>query len=237
LNATGAEFYSWSSSQFLDNPNIANPRSTPTSTITYTVRGYDDHNCFTDTAQITLTVYPIPTIDILNGDAITLPVGNSVKLNTLSSPDVTKWSWSPRNNLSCFTCAEPTASPKDVITYAVTASNDGKCVARDQITITPICNNANIYIPNTFSPNGDGSNDVFYPRGTGLYSIRNFRIFNRWGQLMFEKTNVAANNASQGWDGTANGIKMQPDVYVYVMEVICENNTVFPMKGNVTLIR
>jgi gliding motility-associated-like protein len=237
LHASGAELYSWSPAQYLDNANIANPRSTPTSTTTYTVVGHDDHGCFTDTARVTLKVYPIPTIDITNGDAITISVGSSVKLNTISSPDVNSWRWLPGGGLSCITCAEPIASPREITTYAVTASNDGRCVARDQITITPICNNSNIYIPNTFSPNGDGANDVFYARGTGVYSIKNFRVFNRWGQLMYEKTNLGANNASQGWDGTANGIKVQPDVYVYVVEVLCENNQLIPLKGNVTLIR
>ena len=63
------------------------------------------------------------------------------------------------------------------------------------------------------------------------------RIFNRWGQLLFEKTNVNPNNVSQGWNGTHNGVKVQPDVYVYVMEAVCDNNTIVPIKGNVTLLR
>ena len=237
LFASGAEFYQWTPAAGLDNSSIANPRSRPDSTTTYMVIGTDSFNCFKDSGYLTLTVYPIPKIDILNGDVITLMVGKTVKLNTKSSPDVTNWRWMPGNSLSCTTCPEPNANPTQNIIYTVLASNDGNCIARDQVTINLICDNANIYIPNTFSPNDDGTNDIFYARGTGLYTIKTIRIFNRWGQLLFEKTNVNPNNPSQGWNGTHNGIKVQPDVYVYVMEAVCDNNTIVPIKGNVTLLR
>jgi gliding motility-associated-like protein len=110
-------------------------------------------------------------------------------------------------------------------------------VSRDQVTIRVICKNTNVFIPNTFSPNGDGMNDIFFPRGTGLFNIKSFRIFNRWGQLIFERYNVAPNTVSQGWNGTYNGKDVQTDVYVYMMEVVCENGSIIPMKGNVTLLR
>ena len=80
-------------------------------------------------------------------------------------------------------------------------------------------------------------NDRFFPRGSGLYSIKSMRVFNRWGQLVFEKLNLDANNFSNGWDGTYNGKQVPQDVYIYVMEVICENGSLFSYKGNITLIR
>ena len=237
LLATGAEIYSWTPGAGLDNPGIADPKARPDNTTTYMVVGSDDHNCFTDTGYVTLTVFPIPTISILNGDAITIPVGSKLKLNTLSSPDVTSWRWTTSRWLSCVTCPEPEAQPKQNISYAVVASNNGNCVARDEIEVNLICTDANIYIPNTFSPNGDGMNDVFFPRGTGLYNIKSMRVFNRWGQLVFEKTNITPNNHTHGWNGKVNSVDMQPDVYVYIIEAICDNNTVVPIKGNVTLLR
>ena len=237
LLASGAELYTWLPAQWLDDASSASPTSRPDSTITYTVVGRDDHSCFTDTGHVTLTVYPIPRIEILNGDAITVNVGSSVKLNTLSSSDVTNWRWTNNRWLNCSTCPEPEATPKQDIVYSVVASNDGKCVARDEILVTLICNNANIYIPNTFSPNGDGMNDVFFPRGTGLYTIKSMRVFNRWGQMVFERNGLSPNNAAQGWDGKLNGINLQTDVYVYIVEAICDNNIVIPIKGNVTLLR
>jgi len=237
LKAAGAEAYQWVPSFGLNNPNIPNPIAKPDTTTTYMVIGADDHNCYFDTAYTNLKVYPIPTVKIINGSNITLQVGSNVKLSTNSSPDVTKWNWTPGNALSCSTCSEPTAKPRNKITYSVTAINDGNCKAKDEVTINLLCNNANIYVPNTFSPNADGMNDVFYPRGSGVFTIKSFKVFNRWGQIVYEKTNMSANNASEGWNGIVNGQKASPDVYVYIMEVVCENNEVFPFKGDISLIR
>jgi gliding motility-associated-like protein len=166
-----------------------------------------------------------------------LQVGQSAKLSTKASADVTSYTWSPSQWLSCGSCADPVAAPKDNITYMVTVRNAGKCTATDKIAITMLCNDGNVFVPNTFSPNGDGSNDVFYARGSGVNTIRSFKIFNRWGQCVFEKTGVSANNPDFGWDGKLNGVLQPTDVYVYIFDVICANNTLFPIKGNVTLIR
>jgi len=92
-------------------------------------------------------------------------------------------------------------------------------------------------MPNTFSPNGDGVNDIFYPRGSGIFQVKMLRIFNRWGATVFEKSNLSANDISAGWNGTCKGAKLPPDVFVYTMDVICDNNTVLTFKGNVALIR
>jgi gliding motility-associated-like protein len=103
--------------------------------------------------------------------------------------------------------------------------------------VTVVCNNSNFFIPNTFSPNNDGQNDVFYVRGRGIERIQSIRIFNRWGQPVFEKRDFMANDKSAGWDGTLKGKPADQDVYVYVIEVICENATIIPFRGNVALIR
>ena len=237
LKASGADKYVWTPSLWLNNPNSATPVSRPDTTITYQVIGSDNNGCFKDTGNVSVKVYPIPDVEITNGENITLQVGSSVKLVTKSSSDVTALQWSPGQSLSCVTCAEPVAAPKNNITYAVTATNQGKCISRDQITINVICGNANIFMPNTFSPNGDGSNDVFFPRGTGLYNIRSLKIFNRWGECIFDKKDISANNAADGWNGSSKGVPLPTDVYVYFLEVICDNSVVFPIKGNVTLLR
>jgi gliding motility-associated-like protein len=196
----------------------------------------DDHSCFFDTAFVEVIVYPIPTVEIINGSSISLSTGGSVKLSTKNSPDVTRWLWTPSRGLSCNNCPSPVASPTDNIVYKLQVANDANCIARDEIMITSVCNNSNVYVPNTFSPNGDGMNDQFYPRGTGIYTIKNFRVYTRWGQLLYEKKTLDANDAAQGWNGTSAGVKMQPDVYVYMLDVICENSVVFPVKGSITLI-
>ncbi|MBW7889861.1 MAG: gliding motility-associated C-terminal domain-containing protein [Chitinophagaceae bacterium] len=99
------------------------------------------------------------------------------------------------------------------------------------------CKTENYFVPNTFSPNGDGMNDVFYPRGRGLASVQSMKIYNRWGQLVFERRNFAANDPAKGWNGKKDGQVLPPDVYVYAIEFVCDNAQIVPMQGNVTLIR
>ena len=74
-------------------------------------------------------------------------------------------------------------------------------------------------------------------RGTGIKSIKQFRVFNRWGELVFEKSNFSPNDPKYGWDGKIRGILATPDVFVYTAEVLCENDVPYTYKGNVTIIR
>ena len=108
---------------------------------------------------------------------------------------------------------------------------------RDSMRLQVICNGANFFVPNTFSPNGDGTNDVFYVRGKGLNIIPSITIFNRWGQIVFQKKDFAPNDPSAGWDGMINGQKAPVDVYVYTMDIICDNSSLIPYHGNIALIR
>jgi gliding motility-associated-like protein len=129
------------------------------------------------------------------------------------------------------------ANPTFNTTYIIRVTDVNNCVNADTILVKPICSGESYFIPNTFSPNNDGVNDVFYPRGKGLYNIQSMRIFNRWGQLLFERKDFPANTASNGWDGTSNGRPAPADAYVYIIEVVCNNAQVIALHGDVTLIR
>ena len=237
LSASGAASYQWNPPLYLDNPNTATPTSRPDSTITYQVIGSDNDNCFKDTGTLKIKVYKYPTVGITNGATASVIVGNSIQLNTVASADVTSYAWNPGQWLSCASCPNPLAKPQENISYTVTVKNAGNCTATDDVTITLLCNDGNVFIPNTFSPNGDGANDIFYPRGRGVNSIKNFTVFNRWGQVVYQKSHVSANDPQFGWDGKLNGVNAPTDVYVYLLEVVCANNIIFPIKGNVTLVR
>lgn len=240
FQASGAEVYHWTPAIYLDNPNSPTPvfHADRDTSLTYQLIGSDDKNCFYDTATIQVKVYPVPQMEIdMPNNVVEVNVGSSVQLNTKNSPDVTQWRWMPSKYLDDPTSANPIATPKESITYACVASNGGSCYARAEITLKVICNGSNVFIPNTFSPNNDGINDVFYPRGKGLFNIRSMRIFNRWGQMIFEKLSFAPNDTSAGWDGKFNGQPVESGVYVYVIETVCDNNSIIPIKGNVTLLR
>ena len=95
-----------------------------------------------------------------------------------------------------------------------------------------------LFVPNTFTPNGDGQDDIFYPRcGTGIKLIKTFMVYNRWGEQMFERRNLMPNDASNAWDGTYKGDKPLPDVYVWVVEAVCEGGNTINKKGSITVIR
>ena len=236
LSATGAEQYNWQPSTGLNNTAIGNPVASPSATTVYTVIGSDNNHCFADTAQVTVFVAPLPSVNITDS-LVTINVGSSYNVTTTNSPDVVLWEWQPPTGLSCSNCGNPVAQPKSNITYTVKASNAYGCSATDNIRFEVLCNNANVFIPNTFSPNGDGRNEYFFPQGKGLFSIKSLRIFNRWGVMVFSKWNFNANSQTDGWDGKYNSIPQPSDVYVYVMDIVCDNGEILTYKGNLTLLK
>ncbi|MBX3240514.1 MAG: PKD domain-containing protein [Chitinophagaceae bacterium] len=189
--------------------------------------------CSRNTSHM-LTVAPLP---VITAQATELVVSNEVVLPVTYSSGIATYQWEPPKGLSCTDCPNPIANPKYTQIYTVTVTDSNSCVSTADITVSVVCTNENYFVPNTFSPNGDGMNDVFYPRGRGLARVQSMRIFNRWGQQVFEKKNFIANDPSAGWDGRMNGQPLPSDAYVYVIEFICDNAQIVPFKGNITLIR
>ena len=235
LFAQGTDKYKWFPSSGLDNPNISSPTASPASTTTYQVIGSDSKGCFSDTAYIPVKVYPIPQVNA--GADYTINVGKEIQIVPTISPDVTSVEWTPSIGIVSQNYPAISVKPTESLEYTVRAKNEGGCMAEDKVSVYVTCNNSNIFVPNTFSPNGDGANDIFYPRGSGLFKILNLKVFNRWGEVVFEKANFNANDASAGWDGTFKGKQLSPDVFVYMLQVVCDNNTVLTFKGNIALLR
>jgi len=235
MQAGGALRYQWIPSRGLNRTDIPNPVASPDGNITYQVIGYNNSTCFTDTALAKVYVRSAPVVNA--GPDIVTATGSIIPLPVKGSDDITGIEWTPVKGLNCYNCLAPTATPTDDITYHVKVTNQFGCVGTDDITLKLVCDEGNIFIPNTFSPNGDGQNDVFYVRGQGMQTIRLFRIFNRWGQLVFERTGVNTNDPTKGWDGIYKGVKLNPDVFVYYVEVICDKGAVNLLKGNITLLR
>ncbi|MBS1509928.1 MAG: PKD domain-containing protein [Bacteroidetes bacterium] len=187
-----------------------------------------------DTVDQTVLVYPLPQINA--GPDRVIGVGSSVAITPTGSA-VVNYLWSPATGLSCTSCYNTIATPKNTTAYTIRVTDANGCVNTDNINIVVVCNDKNVFIPNTFSPNNDGVNDIFYPRGTGLFTIKSMRIFNRWGEMVFQKVNLFPNDPSAGWDGRYNGRVQNADVYTYIIEIICENSQVLTYKGNITLIQ
>lgn len=235
LKINGAASYIWSPSTGLNNTSSNSVIARPTSTTLYKVVGEDLNGCFKDTAYFPVQVYPYPTVRIMADT--TIVVGNNITLNPIISSDVTSVIWQNPVGVVANNYPALVVHPTGQTQYNVLVKNPGGCTSTARTTVYVTCGNGNIFIPNTFSPNGDGNNDNFYVRGTGLYNIKSMRIFNRWGELIFTKASIFPNDPNAGWDGTYKGVALNPDVFVYTIEVQCENNQTLMYKGDITLIK
>ena len=151
--------------------------------------------------------------------------------------NITSYLWSPGETLSCTDCAAPVASMSVMTTYYVDVLSEHGCRASDSVRVILYCDNSQVFIPNAFTPNGDGQNDIFYPRGMGIKTIKSFRVYNRWGNLLFERESINLNDAANGWDGSHKGEEPRPDVYVYLIEAVCYTGEDVHIKGDVTIVK
>ena len=237
LFATGATKYLWNPVAGLSNGTVANPIANPSVTTRYQVIGGDAYKCFADTAYINVAVGKYPTVNIGTGGVVV--AGTQVPFApVLTNGPFKNYTWTPSTDLSCPNCANPIATINTNIIYKLDVENIFGCKASDTIQYQVRCEEAlQVFIPTGFSPDGDGINDILMVRGKGLASVKYLRIFNRWGQLVFERENVKANDPSGGWDGRIKGILADPDVYVFTAELVCTAGGTFVQKGNITLVR
>ena len=233
LHASGATSYIWTPVQYLDSPRIANPLATPPLTTVFVLLAQKG-SCLIDTEHVTVIVHPHPYFDA--GPDEELRLGSAVVLQS-KGVGYKSIAWQKDSTLSCLDCLHPTASPLFTTVYIATFTDVYGCVSTDSVTVRVHCNSSLTFIPNTFTPNGDGQNDVFYPRGEGIHRIIHFRIFNRWGQVVFDRMNVALNDPKSGWDGTFNGQALPPDTYYYTMDTHCDTGEPVSWKGDITLVR
>jgi len=250
LFATGAYSYTWSPSTWLNNNAVFNPVVTvPDSamqtggSIVYTATGYDQYHCFTDTASVILSIGLTPTIDLGIGD--TGIAGRTVILKPLSEVNGPfqpfNWVVNGSGSIGCLngSCDSVQLTINGSVTFIATAVNSFGCSITDSIHYDAFCNQGEqVYIPNAFSPDRDGINDVFMVQGRGII-VETFKVFNRWGQVVYDGgSNFAPNAPAHGWNGTLNGKPVTEDVYVYIAKLRCTaSNISYFAKGNVTLIR
>ncbi|MDE3236627.1 MAG: PKD domain-containing protein, partial [Bacteroidota bacterium] len=236
LFASGAASYSWYPADGLISTTTPTTIASPTATTTYRVIGKDAYNCFADTASITLVVGK-PTPISLGTDSV-LQAGVVYNFKAIPAVnDIKQWLWSGSNNLSCYTCATPQAKIVYDECISCSATNIYGCTTNDTVCLKTFCPTAEIFVPNVFTPDGDGVNDKLIVQGKGIKLVKSFRIFNRWGELIFERTNFSPGDPSYAWDGKIRGKDASPDVFVYVCEVICEKGYPSIFKGNVAILK
>ncbi|MEO7768179.1 MAG: PKD domain-containing protein, partial [Ferruginibacter sp.] len=217
LHASGGSFYSWSPATYLTSPLIAAPVSfKPLRDIRYTVTVRDTLGCPKPVISLVLV-----TVIKINANAG--PADTTVVLDQplqLAATGGTIYFWTPGRWLSNSQVSSPVALPLDDVEYLVKVSNEIGCYEYDSIHVKVYKVAADIYLPTAFSPNDDGRNDFFRPISLGLKSLQMFRIYNRWGQVLYSDTNIE----SMGWDGSYKGNKQEPGTYVWYAEGIDYRN-------------
>ena len=144
--------------------------------------------------------------------------------------------WTPETGLSCSDCLNPVASPGETTTYQVTVIDIKGCVLTTSLTIE-IDNTRKVFIPNAFSPDGDGYNDFFtINAGFGAETIVSFEIYNRWGAVVFSEKDFVPNDDAFGWDGFWKGKKVDSGVYVYNAEILFKDGLTERFVGDVTVV-
>jgi gliding motility-associated-like protein len=223
--------YKWSPTNGLSNPNAAQTFASPTVTTTYTLTAVNDSmkgcNCPDSISKDSITVI----VDNFFGTACcseAIASGQSVLLN---STPAYRFLWTPSTGLNCDTCQSVSASPANSTIYYVTLSDSLGCIVRDSLTVTVKENCGNIFIPNAFSPNGDGQNDVLLAKDNCVKTFY-MAIYDRWGNKVFDCSDI-----NTGWNGVYRGKPEEAGTYVYYANGIYTDGSIFNKKGNITLVR
>ncbi|HNO05283.1 MAG TPA: gliding motility-associated C-terminal domain-containing protein, partial [Flavobacteriales bacterium] len=222
LFASGGLAYLWAPSTALSNADSAVTVATPDTPTTYTVTASNALGC-EGSAMVTISHFPQPQVHASND--VRIDFGHSTVL-TASGTGVLLWT--PGLSLSCDTCATTIASPEHTTVYTVQLTDANGCKAADQVTVFV---NGNLYVPNTFTPNGDGINDGFFAYATEISEFR-LLVFNRWGEQIYR-----TNKLGPVWDGTYNGVESPIDTYVWRVDLEELSGNKRTVYGHVNLVR
>jgi len=202
----------------------------------YTILTQDANNCTTITE---IDIYEPPQVYLSAGEDKTILLGDSVKIDGILYPLFNQViNWTSVEYLDCPDCLRPFGKPDNTAEYIITATDSiTGCTYMDTMQII-VQKPRNVFIPNAFSPNGDGTNDAFFPNGdNSARLVSNFKIFDRWGELVYEANNVNLNDPRDSWDGTFKGKDMNPGVFIYIIEIEFVDGFVKIYQGDVSIIK
>jgi gliding motility-associated-like protein len=231
LTATGGNKYNWIPATFLSNINIPNPTvNNLTATTTYIVTVIDTSGGCPRPVKDTVIVALDPPVQADAGPTdTTLVLGQTLQLNATGGAT---YVWSPNTYLSDPLIGNPISDPLVDIKYFLAVTTAAGCLGNDTINVKVFKVDPDLYVPTGFSPNGDGLNDVLKPIVLGMKELKYFRVYNRWGILLFSTSQIG-----KGWDGTYKGKGQDPGAYVWMVEGTTFRNEKKFRKGSVILIK
>ena len=187
------------------------------------------------TRSTTITSPPPLTVDL--GEDQLIGLSDSIPLFAEVDFPIETIVWTPADSLSCTDCLNPIANPTNTTTYTVTAFDANGCSQTDEITIR-VQVLRRVFVPNAFSPNEDGVNDTFTIFGANeIEEVTEMKIFNRWGDLLFESGPFSPGDIASGWNGTYRGQFVNSGVYLYFAEIRYKDGTTEVISGDVTVVR
>ena len=195
---------------------------------------YTDNNGCTNTSSFVATAYPLPVADFNFTPEKPIEAIDEVYFTdaTTTGGPATQWTWWFMNNSTIRLQQNPTFLFENPGTYPVALVVKNKWGCADTVVKNITINeDFAIYLPNTFTPNDDGINDVFAPKGLGVVKYT-MTIYDRWGEKLF-----TTNDFTKGWDGTYKGVNCKNDVYVYKMSYYNNQDKKIDKTGHVTISR
>ncbi len=233
LNATiTGNNFTWSPATSLANANTRTPTATPTTTTQYILTVSDAASGCPKSSSDSVTITVLPKINASAGRDTVVVIGQLLQFKATGG---TRYLWTPTTNLTNPAIADPSArygGEFDSIRYKVFVYNEADCFDSAYITVKIFKTTPQVFVPTAFTPNDDGKNDVIRPVAVGISKIEYFRIFNRWGQMVFNTSTIG-----DGWDGRIKGKQQGTNVYVWIVKAIDYTGKEFFGKGTVTLIR
>jgi gliding motility-associated-like protein len=239
LGGSGGTSYSWSPPTGLSNPNIPNPVvniATP-GTYEYVLTVTNANGCaavLRDTVKVTI----LPQLRLFAGNDTLVALNQPLQLNATdpANSGFVNYLWSPPVGLNNSGIKNPVALYTSLpgsngITYTVVGITANGCTASDDINIKVFAQ-AGVFVPNAFTPNGDGLNDVVRPILVGIRELKYFSVFNRYGEMVYTTSVQGA-----GWDGTFKGSRQNQGAYVWQLQAVDLTGNVIMRKGSVILIR
>ena len=201
---------------------------------TYNVFVQDAQGCIEEIPNITVEAAEELVLEL--PENYTIGLGDSVRLEPQLAANATAWQWTPADFVTCDTCQFTFASPLLTTTYEVIATLDADCFVTGNTTVI-VENNRDVYIPNVFSPNNDGVNDVFMIYGgRDVAKVNAMQIYTRWGESVFELFNFQPNDIQSGWNGQHRGQRLNSGVYLYFFEVEFVDGSIATFTGDILLL-
>lgn len=223
--------FTWSPVSSLTNANTLNPVAYPPDTTAYSLTVFDNKGC-PKPGRDTVLINVMPRIRPFADNDTLVIVGQPLQLNAEGG---VSYLWSPATGLNNTTIKNPIGiynQEIDSVHYTVRVFDEIGCSDSAFISVKVFKTNPYVFVPSAFTPNGDGLNDVIRPIAVGVQQIKYFRIFNRWGQMLFHTT-----TNEHGWDGKINGTLQGSNVFVWMVGAIDYLGKPIFLKGTVTLIR